>query len=124
MRLCITTEEHYLRTPEGRMWTVAGNGCVHFQHYLGAFEEVCVVARVRDVAAPSDWRRVDGDGVSVAAVPDYTGPLEYLRARRQVMQAIQAAAGERDDVVLRVGAQSAACLQSCLAEDKPSGLEG
>ncbi len=124
MRLCITTEEHYLRTPDGKVWTVVGNGCEHFRRYLGAFDEVRVIGRVRDVSASgADWRRVDGERVSCAAVPDYTGALEYLRARRKVIGAIRPAVGERDGILLRVGSQVAACVESGLREGRPFGLE-
>ena len=82
------------------------------------------MGRVRDVsAAGSDWRRVDGERVSVAAVPDYSGPIEYVRARRKVIRAIRAAVGERDGVLLRVGSQIAACLESGLRDGRPFGLE-
>ncbi len=124
MRLCITTEEHYFRSPDGKVWTIVGNGCVHFRRYLGAFNEVVVIGRVRDVnAAEPGWNRVDGDGVLVGAVPDYTGPVEYWRIRQDVMRAIRAAVGDGDAIVLRVGSQIAHCLESGLRAGRPFGVE-
>ena len=58
--------------------------------YLSAFEQVRVVARVRDVPEREDDAiRVDGGQVEVWAVPHYVGPRGYLRSRRRVRHAVR-----------------------------------
>ena len=70
MRVVVSVEHRFDRTPDGAIWTQVQFAYSFFwAHYLGAFDEVRVVARVRDVsAAGPDWLRADGPHVSFVAV--------------------------------------------------------
>ncbi|MFI6128730.1 glycosyltransferase [Micromonospora sp. NPDC051141] len=103
MRVVVTTESRLVRTPDGRVWTSTTADYRFWRRYLSAFDQVRVVARVRDQREPpADPRRVDGEGVEVHAVPYYLGPWQYLRRRRAVRRAVGAAATADDAVILRV----------------------
>ncbi len=98
----VSVESRYDRTPDGRVWTKDGPAHRFFARYLAAFDDVRVLARVRDVAlVPGGAHRVDGDRVSVRAVPYYHGTLGYLRHWPAVRRAARAAAGDADAVILR-----------------------
>lgn len=103
MRVVVTTESRFLRTPDGRVWVQIGPDHSTWRHYLPAFTEVRLVARVLDVArAPDGARRVDGDGVTVWPVPYYLGPKQYARRWWAVRRAVIASAADADGFILRV----------------------
>ncbi|MEE3920665.1 glycosyltransferase family 4 protein [Micromonospora sp. BRA006-A] len=111
MRVVVTSESRFSRTPDGAVWVEAGPDHTIWRRYLVAFDRVRVAARVRDVAQrPAAASRVDGDGVEVWALPYYVGPRGYLLGRRALAEAVTAAAAPRDAVVLRVPSPIGALL--------------
>jgi glycosyltransferase involved in cell wall biosynthesis len=103
MKVVIILEHRFDRTPDGRVWTQTTFAYSFWLQYLKVFDRVCVVARIRDVpTVAADWQLADGELVSFAAVPNYLGPLQYLRKARQVKQAVQNAVGHSDAVIVRV----------------------
>jgi glycosyltransferase involved in cell wall biosynthesis len=88
-------EQQFYRTPDGAYWTASVFGPSFWSRYLAAFEEVAIIARVRAADRPKpEWERVDQRAISVAAVPDYVGLLEFMQCfrtvRRSLVRAIQA----------------------------------
>ena len=80
MRVCITLEHRFLRTPDGSTWTITQFPYEFFKNYLEVFESVRVIARVFSVSKPEEsFRRVDGPMVEMFAMPPYHGPLESRR---------------------------------------------
>jgi glycosyltransferase involved in cell wall biosynthesis len=103
VRLVIALEQHFLRAPDGRVWTETNLDRPYWDRYLGVFDCVRIVARTRSVAAVDErWARVDGGGVSVAPVPDFVGPLQYARTAGSVRAAVRAELRPGDAVILRV----------------------
>src|SRR5688572_19145598 len=99
MRVVVTTESRYQRTPDGAMWTLYGPARPFWDRYLAAFDEVRVVARVFDVAEPTDGAlRVDGGAVRVWPIPYYVGPLGHLRRWPAIRRAAGSAAADTDAV--------------------------
>lgn len=103
MRVVVTSESRFSRTPDGRVWVEAGPAHSIWRRYLVAFDQVRIAARVRDVTeVPEAAARVDGNGVEVWPLPYYLGFGGYLRQRWAVGRAVSAAADRRDAVILRV----------------------
>ncbi|MFG1951498.1 glycosyltransferase [Micromonospora sp. NPDC048830] len=103
MRVVVTSEARFRRTPDGAVWTPDGPDHGFWTRYLAVFDEVRVVARVQDTERAGETaRRVDGDRVGVWPLPYYVGPRQYLAARRAVAAAVGEAADARDAVILRV----------------------
>src|SRR4051812_25997722 len=104
MRLCAAVEHRFDRTPDGTVWTQVTFPYESFWvSYLATFDNVLVVARVRDVPhAQAGWVRADGPGVTFAGVPHYVGPMQYLRRYRRIRRAMKAVVGPTDAVLLRV----------------------
>jgi glycosyltransferase involved in cell wall biosynthesis len=125
MRLVITSEERFGRTPDGAVWTSAQGHCGFWQRYLAVFDEVAVVARVRsDAVAKLGEVRADGEGVSFIAVPYYHGPRQYARQFLGVRNAVRSAARPGDAVILRVAGQIANVMAPALdAKRLPYGVE-
>ncbi|WP_238007269.1 glycosyltransferase [Dactylosporangium sp. AC04546] len=111
MRLVVSTEQRYLRTPDGRVWTTTGAGNEFWQRYRTVFDHVRVVARVQErTGRPPGALRVDGDGVEVHAVPHYVGPVQYLRRLRRIRAAMRSCLAPGDAVLLRVPSAIGALL--------------
>ena len=125
MRVVVTSEERYVRTPDGAVWTMTGPAYRFWQRYLSAFDRVRIVARVRDVtAAPVDASRVDGPAVEVWPVPHYVGPAQYARRRAAIARALTTAVDDTDAVILRVPSNTAAVLVAeRTRRDRPFALE-
>jgi glycosyltransferase involved in cell wall biosynthesis len=125
MRVCFTTEEHFFRTPDGCVWSPSSvPGYSFFRRYLGAFQEIRVIARVADVSVTAlAWRRADGPGVSFAPVPNYVGPAQYLCNVRSIHTTVRDAIGPTDAILLRVGSQLATSVEPLLHDGRPFGLE-
>jgi L-malate glycosyltransferase len=118
MNVIIILEHRFARTPDGRVWTQTTFAYSFWLRYLQVFDRVRVVARVRDVeSVAADWERADGDLVSFAAVPNYLGPLEYLRKASQVKQAVQNAVGNSDAAIVRAPSPLAQSLLPLLQRD-------
>lgn len=103
MRVVVTSEARFSRTPDGAVWTTDGPDHGFWVRYLTTFHRVRVMARVREVtAAPDGARRVDGDDIEVWPVPYYVGPRQYVSARPAIQAAVRGAATNHDAVILRV----------------------
>ncbi|MEG4495314.1 glycosyltransferase family 4 protein [Microcoleus sp. D3_18_C4] len=125
MKVIVTLEYRFDRTPDGKVWTQTTFPYSFWTRYLEVFDRVSVVARTRDVpSVPSDWQRADGEGVSFAPIPYYIGPWQYLRKAREVKQAARNAVSPDDAVILRLSSQIASCIQPMLCKERhPYGVE-
>ncbi|MDO3705945.1 glycosyltransferase [Micromonospora sp. C28SCA-DRY-2] len=103
MRVVVTSESRFSRTPDGRVWVQAGPDYAIWRRYLVAFDRVRIAARTLDVPeVPEGAARVDGDGVEVWPLPYYVGPRQYVLRRRAVARSVVTAADRGDAVILRV----------------------
>jgi L-malate glycosyltransferase len=125
MKVIITLEHRFDRTPDGRVWTQTTFPYSFWQRYLKVFDRVCVVARIRDVpSVDSDWQVASGDMVSFAAIPNYLGPVQYLRKAALVKQVVRAAVGPNDAIIMRVPSQISSDLQQYLKRNNhPYAIE-
>lgn len=125
MNICVTSQHRYSRSPDGAIWTDGKYDYSFWTRYLDVFDGVRVIARVREAAAaPRDGKRVDGNGVSVAAAPFVRGPFGYLANLFKLKAAVRAAVQSGDAVMLRVPGELALCLDSWLWRNRrPYGVE-
>jgi glycosyltransferase involved in cell wall biosynthesis len=123
MDVVVTTEEHFDRTPDGRVWT---SGSLSFwTRYLQVFDSVRIVARLRNVPVPSPgFRHVNDPNITFAGVPDYLGPEHYLLRVTRVAAATAKAIQNDDAVILRVPSRIGTCVESHLRKmRRPYGVE-
>jgi glycosyltransferase involved in cell wall biosynthesis len=125
MRVCITLEHRFLRTPDGRIWTVTQFPYEFFKSYLEVFESVRIVARAFAISKPeSNFHAVTGPGVEFKPFPAYKGPFEFARHYFEVKKCARNAVAHGDAVILRVHGQVANSLHDSLAADQiPFALE-
>jgi glycosyltransferase involved in cell wall biosynthesis len=65
------------------------------------FDQVIVLARISPARETNEEQRADGPRVSFRALPNYTGPWQYLRARRAAEIVARNAVAERCSYLLR-----------------------
>lgn len=126
MDVVISTEGHFARTPDGEIWSGGPMTYAFWERYLAVFDDVEVVARVRSVATyEQGFRRADGDRVRFLPLPDYVGPVQYARRRREIRRAVERAASRDAALLMRVGCSQVAAEAERRARrrDKPFGLE-
>ncbi|QOJ14231.1 MAG: glycosyltransferase family 4 protein [Planctomycetia bacterium] len=125
MRIVVTSQHRYARTPDGRVWTDAKYAYSFWRRYLDVFDRVRVVARVRPIdAAPADWQPVTGEGVEVAPLPFVRGAWGWVRNLRAMRSAARSAIEPRDAVMLRAPGEVACCVDTWLwKQRRPYGVE-
>jgi len=121
----VSSEHRFDRTPDGRVWTQSLYAYSFWTRYLAVFDRVRVLARVRDIpTAQSDWQRADGQAVSLAAVPYFLGPKQYLMRLRRVRRAARSAVNRSDAVILRLSSPIAATIVPLMRRTgHPYGVE-
>jgi glycosyltransferase involved in cell wall biosynthesis len=124
-RLLVTSEEHYSSTISGGIYSSGSANYSSWRRYLEAFDEVLVVARVRSSERSEKNREpADGPGVSFRALPDYTGPWQYLSTRREAQIIARRAIAECSVYLLRVpGLVSHMVWSEIVRSGKPYALE-
>jgi glycosyltransferase involved in cell wall biosynthesis len=102
-RLLVTSEEHYSGAISGAVYSSGPATYSFWCRYLEAFDEVVVIARIRSGQDPGDdQQRADGSGVVFHALPDHTGPWQYLRIRRHARAIARASIAECTFYLLRM----------------------
>lgn len=125
MQVVVTLEHRFDQTPDGGVWTHTAFPYGFWIRYLEVFDQVRVVARIREVQAVSaEAKRANGENVSFVPVPYYLGPWQYLLRARQVTRAVRQAVRPDDAVIMRMGSQLASCLTPLLHRTShPYGVE-
>lgn len=125
MRLIALLEQRFDRTPDGIVWTHSGFSHSFWARYLEIFDEVRVVARVREVEAiVSDAKTASGQRVTFAPVPHYIGLAQYLQRLPVVRCTVRSAIRADDAVILRVPSQLANVVAPMLhSVGHPYGVE-
>ncbi len=125
MKVTIALDHRFSRTPDGSVWTRTFFGPSFWDRYLGVFDRVEIVGRVREVKAPENgWQRVDNRRVSVVGIPNYIGPWQFLIRMRKIRRAASESLINPEAVILRVSSAVAGCLEPVLRRTgHPYGLE-
>jgi glycosyltransferase involved in cell wall biosynthesis len=121
----VTSEEHYSAAISGAIHSSGPATYSSWCRYLEAFDEVVVVARIRpSQGLENDYQRADGPGVLFRALPDHTGPWQYLRARRHAKAIARAAIAECTFCLLRMpGLVSQLVWREIVRLKKPYAVE-
>src|SRR6185437_8933841 len=99
MRLLVAIDEHYV-SDGTRVYSTEGTTPYTFfwSEYLNVFNEVIVLARVRQDRSYRGHKNAiaDGPNVQFLALPDFKGPYQYLAKRKGVQSAIREAIPHSD----------------------------
>ena len=89
MKLLHGNEMHFVRCPDGRVYSPGVAVYSWWQEYLRVFDEVEVAARVRSVNEMySVERQAEGPGVTFCDLPDFRGPQQFVLHSCSVKQAL------------------------------------
>jgi glycosyltransferase involved in cell wall biosynthesis len=125
MRVVVTIDHRFSRTPDGAIWTRTSFTYNFWKRYLSAFDHVNVVARLQETASTKkNWTRCDGEGITFTPVPYYVGIIQYLSKIRKVKKAVRNALNPEDAVIIRIHGQISSCLRPLLRQTgHPYGAE-
>lgn len=125
MRVDVLLEQRFCMMPDDSVWTPASFSYSFWERYLAVFAEVRIFARVARVNEPQEnWRRVDGEGVTVAGLPYYLGPYQFLLKRRALRRALVHSLDRNSAVILRVPSPIGTIAVELLgAHAQPYGVE-
>ena len=124
MNVTIPLEHHFLRTPDGRIWTETTFAYNFWQRYLEVFDSVRVIARVRNVdASLPGWKQASGLAVTFIDLPDYHGPYQYLARWRRIRAVLREQARYSQAVILRVGSSLGSAFFDHVPRGQPFGVE-
>lgn len=125
MKLLHGNEMHFVRCPDGRVYSTGVAVYRWWTEYLAVFDEVLVVARVKPVAEMHPPERLaEGPGVSFEDLPDFRGPEDYLRNSPAVHRILRAAIQRADAYIFRVpGTMGYLGAKELVQQGKPYALE-
>jgi len=92
MKLLVLFDHRFLRAPNGEIFSDTSYSYSFFsQRYLPVFDEVLVLARVARTAFAPSGCGTEGPGVRVLDLPDWSGPIGFIRNRKRITEAVRAA---------------------------------
>jgi len=119
----VALETRFVRGRDGRVHSTTGvDGHGFWRRYLDAFDRVVVAARTGDATSVAELPPVEGPGVEVSPLPDYSGPWAYVATRAALQRAMRAAIDDADVLCLRAPGPIAGCAWR-LRGDRPFGVE-
>lgn len=120
MKLLVATDAHIFRTPDGKCWCKSIYGYKFWERYLTVFDDVKIVARMKDVQAIKDARlRVDGKHVEVFGIPFYQGPKELVSVYLKIQRVLKGVDADCDAALMRMPSQTASMVYSNLKKNIP-----
>jgi len=79
-KVVVSLEFRFFMTPDGQVWTDSINDNGFWQRYLNVFDEVYVVARVKNVDKSQEiWKRVGSSNIIFLPLVHYIGPMEMMK---------------------------------------------
>jgi glycosyltransferase involved in cell wall biosynthesis len=103
VRLLVTSEEHVSREVKGRFYSQDAATYPSWSNYLEAFDEVGVLARTTQGLEIFQQEARAGDPfVSIFALPNYSGPWEFLKRFHELQSRVRQAVLQADAFILRV----------------------
>lgn len=125
MKLTITLETRFVRTPDQRIWSETGSDYSFWQRYLNVFDLVEVVARIKDVDyIQPKYSRADVEKVTFISLPCYDGPYQYLSNAVRIDKIMKNVIERSEAVLLRVPGQiSNSIFRHIKNKSQPYGVE-
>lgn len=121
-RICVTTEAHLFVASDGTIHTSGSEDYVFFSRYLVVFDEVAVVARCSSSAPDTEYSRVDGPGVSIVRLPEFSR-LPFLRVWRTLVSVFDEARSTRAWVLRLPGVTAIAVWLILVLTRRPYAVE-
>jgi glycosyltransferase involved in cell wall biosynthesis len=125
MILLVASDTRFYQTPDGKVWTESQNSAAFWERYLDVYEQVLVLARVKEVEVRQlKWIQADGTRIQFYCLPYYIGPWQYLRVYFRLKREIKHAVSICDCAILRApGTIATLCWKILKKQKKPFNVE-
>ncbi|MGB2987031.1 MAG: glycosyltransferase family 4 protein [Phycisphaerae bacterium] len=123
MRVVVAVEARFV-VVEGKVYSSYLTYESFWRRYLVAFDSLLIIARAsqRD-HVPDGHQIVNGEGVQLAALPQYQGPREFLGRRGTIRRLIRGSLRADDACILRVPGNIGTQVWRQLPPGRPFGVE-
>lgn len=103
MKVIIISDAHLFRTKDGQYWcNTAVHGYEFWKRYTEVFEDVRVIARVKEVEYNESFIKADGPGVKIIEVPFVRGASQYILHFFKINRALKRLINDEDIAIFRV----------------------
>jgi glycosyltransferase involved in cell wall biosynthesis len=126
MKTLIVADGHYYKDENGLIFVESVFNYAFYQRYLHVFKEITVLARIKNIKNldTSQMQKVSGPGINFIALPNYTGPYEYLANRNKVKKIIKKVIEAHDCAIFRVpGTTAMLASKFFMSTGKPFAIE-
>lgn len=118
-KLLLTVDHQFVRTPDGKIWVKTIYGYNFWERYLEVFDEVRVVARVRDENNINEKMLLSsGENVEFYSLPQYRGPKEFLAKYHDIKRKAADVAHGCDCAILRIPSPIANMVKDEIVKQK------
>lgn len=108
MKVLVAADAHIYKTRDGKCWTPKIYGYNFWTRYLEVFDEVRIVARIKNVDSVSEkWMRVDGPNVEIYGIPFYQGPKQLLKKYISIQKKLKNVSDGCQAAIIRMPSQTA-----------------
>ena len=115
MNVMVSCEFRFFQTPDGNVWTSSSFQYDFWLRYLSSFEQVTVLARVKNVpTAKSHWQLSNGRNVTFFNLPYYVGMLGLIKSSITLFYRLIQASRFTGLFLCRVPSQNATALTQIL----------
>lgn len=125
MRALVSASAKFNMAEDGSLWTQnASLGYKFWSRYLDVYDEVDLLVRVQPHTQLLDaWKKVSGPGIQVIPLPDFTGPLEFVKKYTSVRKVITNAVENAEAIHLRIPCTIGTEVCDSLQFPRPYGVE-
>jgi glycosyltransferase involved in cell wall biosynthesis len=124
LKLTIPVESRFSRASDGHIYTGGPFTYDFYSRYLAAFDEVEILARVKDVVdVPHDHARVDGPRVRIVSLPYFVGLRGFLGKSAPYWRIVRQHVQESDAVLLRLPGLAGLTARLAMRSGQTYGVE-
>ncbi len=126
MDLIITTEHRFTRIDTGEIYTQTQQPYSYWSKYLESFENIKIIARVKDIKwlSEKEFVKASGDSVEYLAVPYYVGPFEFFRNYMKIVKMIKRIPMDGCVIIIKMNSLIGNIVaQRMIKEKRPFGVE-
>lgn len=119
MKVLITVDHQFKRTPDGRVWVKTIYGYDFWRRYLQVFDSVKIVGRLEDVQSVEDNMLLSsGERVEFHKLPQYSGIAGYIKSYYMLKKSAHGAIENCDCAIFRIPSPIASMVAKQVKQKK------
>lgn len=105
MDVLVVADGHYYRTSDGTVYVDTIYDYSFYKRYLSVFDHVYAAVRTTKVdSAPEGKKKCSGNNVTFLDLPQYTGPVEYIKRYYSLIKCIKKFCQKAECAIFRIPA--------------------